>query len=90
MAEVDNLVVIDRAATHGRRRSIDMEQCLGVHAEGAVQTLQLTIGRSWSAMMITAILALATACLAVHAQTEPQVRLRVVGGLGKLNQYTRH
>lgn len=41
-------------------------------------------------MMITAILALATACLAVHAQTEPQVRLRVVGGLGKLNQYTRH
>jgi len=41
-------------------------------------------------MMITATLALATACLGAHAQTEPQVRLRVVGGLGKLNQYTRH
>jgi TRAP-type C4-dicarboxylate transport system substrate-binding protein len=37
-----------------------------------------------------ATLALTMTCLAGRAQTETPVRLRVVGGLGKLNQYTRH
>jgi TRAP-type C4-dicarboxylate transport system substrate-binding protein len=63
---------------------------LVVRAKGGVEILQQPIRRSWVAMVIAATLALTVASLAVQAQTEPPVRLRVVGGLGKLNQYTRH
>jgi TRAP-type C4-dicarboxylate transport system substrate-binding protein len=60
-----------------------------VRTRGGAKTVQQPIRRSW-ARVIAATLTLTMACLAVHAQTEPPMRLRVVGGLGKLNQYTRH
>lgn len=50
--------------------------------------------RVWASFLVAAALAAGFGCDAAAAPTTPQaqppVRLRIVGGLGKLSQYTRH